>query len=82
MIGVMLPSATSITLFISRLSPKDKPTYNPAHYFFVGYLFMCLLFSAAITLCQWGLHHAALLFAMMVNNNQYFTGALLMGAGL
>jgi predicted metal-binding membrane protein len=84
MAGMMLPSATPVILLVDKLNFQRKmkeATYTHSLYFVVGYLLAWILYSALITLVQWGLHSVSLLSPMMSSSNDVFSGVLLIVAG-
>lgn len=84
MAGMMLPSATPVIMLVDKLNFQRKMkqvTYTNSLYFVVGYLLAWILYSALITLIQWGLHSVSLLSPMMSSSNDVFSGILLMVTG-
>jgi len=85
MIGMMLPSATPMTLLyagVARKANRQGTPIAPTSAFVSGYLTMWGIFSIGATLTQAGLHHAALLSPMMMTNNQTLGAGLFLVAGL
>ncbi|MEH6450622.1 MAG: DUF2182 domain-containing protein [Oleispira sp.] len=85
MAGMMLPSVVPVILLVDRVNQKRKQRNSPytqTLYFVLGYLMVWTFYSLMITFVQWGLHHLALLSPMMVSANKFFSGALLIIAGL
>ncbi len=85
MAGMMLPSATPVILLVEKLNFQRKVkqvAYAHSLYFVAGYLLAWVLYSALITLIQWGLHSVSLLSPMMLSRNDVFSGVLLIIAGL
>jgi len=85
MAGMMLPSATPVILLVDKLNHQRKlrqKLYTHSFYFVMGYLLAWILYSALITLVQWGLHTVSLLSPMMISSNDIFSGLLLIIAGL
>ena len=85
MAGMMLPSATPVILLVDKLNFQRKVkqvAYTHSLYFIAGYLLAWILYSALITLIQWGLHSASLLSPMMISSNDIFSSVLLIIAGL
>jgi len=84
MAGMMLPSATPVILIVDKLNFQRKTKqvpYTHSLYFVAGYLLAWVLYSALITLIQWGLHAISILSPMMISHNDIFSGALLIIAG-
>jgi len=85
MTGMMLPSATPMTLVyasVARKASREGTPVAPVAAFVAGYLFMWTLFSLGATVAQWGLERAALLSPMMVASSPALGAALLVGAGI
>jgi predicted metal-binding membrane protein len=85
MAGMMLPSVVPVILLVDRVNQQRKQRNSPytqTLYFVLGYLMVWTFYSLMITFVQWGLHHLALLSPMMVSANKFFSGALLIIAGL
>jgi predicted metal-binding membrane protein len=85
MVAMMTPSATPMILTFSRINRSHHAQRNPivsTGAFLAGYLVVWIAFSAVATVAQWALHRAALLSPMMVSNNPFLGGALLVGAGV
>ncbi len=85
MAGMMLPSALPVILLVERINrqrQQRQASYTPTMFFAGGYLLIWTLYSLAITLLQWWLHHLDLLTAMMVSENKLFIGTVLIAAGI
>lgn len=85
MVGMMLPSATPMTLIytaVARKASREGTPVAPVSAFVAGYLSMWTLFSLGATVAQWGLERAALLSPMMVSRSPALGGALLVSAGV
>lgn len=85
MAGMMLPSIVPVILLIDKINSNRKRqenTYTPILFFALGYIIIWTVYSLAITLLQWWLHHLALLSPMMISNNQIFSALILIIAGL
>jgi predicted metal-binding membrane protein len=85
MAGMMMPSATPMILTFVGIKRQRRPDQVslPATFIFVlGYLAAWVLFSAAATLIQWGLHTANLLSPMMATDSPFLNGTLLILAGI
>ena len=85
MVGMMLPSATPMTLIyaqVVRKAARDGSVLPPTAVFVAGYLCAWTLFSAAATAAQWGLERAALLSPMLVSTSPQLGAALLVAAGI
>lgn len=85
MIGMMLPTATPMTLIyaaVVRKAARDGTTLAPTATFVAGYVAMWTLFSVVATLAQWGLDRAALLSPMLVTTSPKIGAALLVAAGV
>ena len=85
MIGMMLPSATPMTLIyaqVVRKAARDGSVLPPTAVFVAGYLSAWTLFSVAATAAQWGLEQAALLSPMLVSTSPRLGAGLLVAAGV
>jgi len=85
MVGMMLPSATPMTLIyaqVVRKAARDGSVLPPTAVFVAGYLGAWTLFSAAATAAQWGLERAALLSPMLVSTSPRLGAVLLVAAGV
>ena len=85
MVGMMLPSATPMTLIyagVVRKAARDGSVLPPTAVFVAGYLWAWTLFSAAATAAQWGLERAALLSPMLVSTSPRLGASLLIAAGI
>lgn len=84
MAGMMLPSATPMTLIYARVAAKARREGSvlPATALFAsGYLLAWTAFSVAATGAQWALDRAALLSPMLVAESPRLSAALLVAAG-
>ena len=85
MAAMMIPSATPMILTFVAAKRQRQPnqTSIPATIaFLLGYLVSWVLFSAFVTLAQWGLRSAALLSPEMISASPFFSGMLLIVAGI
>jgi predicted metal-binding membrane protein len=85
MVGMMVPSATSMILVyaaVARKAARQASPVAPTAVFVVGYVVAWTLFSVAATIAQWGLDQAALLSPMMVTTSPALGAGLLVAAGL
>jgi predicted metal-binding membrane protein len=85
MVGMMLPSATPMTLVyaaVARKAERQGTPVAPTAAFVAGYIVAWTLFSAAATLAQWALDQAALLSPMLVASSPGLGAALLVAAGV
>jgi predicted metal-binding membrane protein len=85
MAGMMLPSAAPALLIyagVIRRSPDGARAPAHAYAFAGGYLIVWTLFSLAATVLQRWLARALLLSPMMETSNAWFSGALLIVAGI
>jgi predicted metal-binding membrane protein len=85
MAGMMLPSATPMTLVyaqVARKASREGSALPPAAVFVAGYLLVWTGFSVAATAAQWALDRAALLSPMLVSNSPRLGAALLVTAGV
>jgi predicted metal-binding membrane protein len=84
MAAMMLPSATPMVRAFSRSahgqSGYSVPSLTSA--FVGGYLAVWTLFSAVITLAQWGLLELRLVTPMMESASSWLSGGLLLAAGV
>jgi len=84
MVGMMLPSATPMTLIyagVVRKAARDGSVLPPTAVFVAGYLCAWTLFSGAATASQWALEQAALLSPMLVATSPRLGAGLLIAAG-
>ena len=84
MVGMMLPSATPMTLIyagVVRKAARDGSVLPPTAVFVAGYLCAWTLFSGAATTAQWALERAALLSPMLVATSPRLGAGLLIAAG-
>ncbi len=85
MVGMMLPSATPMTLLyaqVVRKAAREGSVLPPTAVFVAGYLAMWTLFSVAATAAQWGLESAALLSPALVSTSPQLGAVLLIAAGV
>ncbi len=85
MIAMMIPSESPIVLMftaINRERRRQRQPFVSTGAFLLGYLAAWTMFSALVTLTQWGLHAATLLSRTMVLNSSSLGGALLFVAGI
>ncbi|MFO0751800.1 MAG: DUF2182 domain-containing protein [Thermodesulfovibrionales bacterium] len=85
MTAMMLPSASPlIVLFaaVNRAKCNEHGPFVSTGAFLSGYLFAWTVFSALMTLVQWGLQTAALLSPLLVIGSPVLGGAFLFAAGL
>jgi predicted metal-binding membrane protein len=85
MAGMMLPSALPVVMLVDRMNQQRKSRHRPytqTVYFVLGYLLCWAFYSLLITFVQWWLHLAAILSPMMVSANSFFSGVLLVVAGI
>jgi predicted metal-binding membrane protein len=85
MSATTLPSNTpALVLFarVNRLYHAVRRPYLATALFVLGYLFAWILFCAAATLAQWGLHDVGLLDHAMAVTNTTIAGLTLVAAGV
>jgi predicted metal-binding membrane protein len=85
MVGMMVPSATPMTLVyaaVARKAERQGSAIAPAFVFVAGYVAVWMLFSLAATITQWGLERLALLSPMLVAKSPLLGGGLLVAAGI
>jgi len=85
MVAMMLPSAMPMVLMFATVNRKRRAQqrpYVPTFVFAAGYVAVWTLFSAAVTLAQWPLHHWSLLTPMMDNASAIMAGLVLLVAGV
>ncbi len=85
MIAMMLPSATPTILLaaaLNRRSLASKPPYGPTSAFVAGYLLAWAGFSAVAVATQWWMQQNGWLNNMLVGQNRFINGSLLLAAGL
>jgi predicted metal-binding membrane protein len=83
MAAMMLPSATPMVRAFSR-SAQGQPGHSVlslTNAFVGGYLAIWTLFSAVITMAQWGLLELRLVTPMMESASSWLSGVLLLAAG-
>ena len=84
MVGMMVPTATSMTLIYAAVARKAEgqgTVLAPTSTFVSGYVAVWTLFSLVATIAQWGLDRAALLSPTMVATSPALGAALLIAAG-
>jgi len=84
MVAMMIPSASPMILIFAQIKRQRQSTLRPyasTSAFLSGYLLAWVGFSTLATLCQWGLHSAALLSPMMVTTSPILAGMILVLAG-
>lgn len=84
MAAMMLPSATPMVRMFSR-SAEGQSGHSVGSLtsaFVGGYLAVWTLFSAVITLAQWGLLELRLVTPMMESSSSWMSGGLLVAAGV
>jgi len=83
MVGMMAPSAwPMLLLFAATRAGRDQQGRSlPTLAFGLGYIAVWTGFSAAATIAQYGLNHAALLSPAMASSSSRLSGALLLAAG-
>lgn len=85
MVAMMIPSAAPMILTFSAINRRKGEEKNPVMLtiiFLLGYLVIWTVFSAGVTIVQWGLHSMALLSPMMVSSSPFLGGILLLSAGI
>jgi len=83
MAAMMLPSALPMVQMMARVARQQEATgLSPVPAFVGGYLTLWAGFSVAATLAQWGLLELRLVTPMMASASPWFSGVLLIGAGL
>jgi predicted metal-binding membrane protein len=85
MVGMMLPSATPMTLVyaqVARKAAREGSVLPPTAVFVAGYLLAWTAFGLAATAAQWALDRAALLSPLLVSTSPRLGAALLVAAGL
>ena len=85
MAGMMLPSATPMTLLYAgmvRKAERQGTPMAPITLFVVGYIAMWGVFSLGATFVQWVLHEAAMLSPMMKTKNPILGAGLFIVAGV
>lgn len=85
MFGMMLPSAIPVILIVNNMNQQRitrGAAYVHSSFFVSGYLLAWVIYSLAITLIQYWLHHISLLTPMMVSGEVWFSSALLFVAGV
>ena len=83
MVAMMLPSSLPMMMAFGgdTRSPAPRRTGRLTA-FVAGYLAVWIVFSALMTLLQWGLLEARLISPMMESSNALFGGLLLVAAGI
>jgi predicted metal-binding membrane protein len=84
MAAMMLPSATPMVRMFARSAGarSGRPVGSLTGAFVGGYLAVWTLFSAVITLAQWGLLELRLVTPMMESASAWLSGGLLVAAGV
>lgn len=84
MVAMMMPSAAPMILLYRQVARKNNLAYAMlgTALFTSGYLLIWMVFSLAATALQWLLEEWALLNPQMRSQNQVFSGAVLIGAGI
>jgi predicted metal-binding membrane protein len=85
MIGMMTPSASPMIFIYGQVARQARTlgrAFAPPGWFAAGYLSSWTLFALAATAAQYGLERAALLTPMLASANKYFSGGVLIAAGL
>jgi predicted metal-binding membrane protein len=85
MVGMMMPSVTSMVLLYANVGRKAAENGRPlaaTGWFVAGYLLAWTAFSLAATVAQWQLSRLALITPMMSSASDLFGGLLLVAAGL
>jgi predicted metal-binding membrane protein len=85
MVGMMVPSATPITLVYAAVARKAEgqgTPVAPTFCFVAGYVAAWTFFSAMATIAQWALDQAALLSPRMVSSSSWLGAAVLVAAGV
>jgi predicted metal-binding membrane protein len=85
MVAMMIPSAAPMILTFSAINRRKHQEKNPVmltSLFLLGYLVIWTVFSAGVTVIQWGLHSMALLSPMMVSSSPLLGGIILISAGV
>ena len=83
MVGMMAPSAAPMLLLFAaaRAGRAERGLPLTSLAFALGYIAVWASFSVGATAAQWGLHHAAMLSAVMSSSSGRLSGAILMAAG-
>ena len=85
MVGMMTPSVAPMVLLyagVGRKAAESGAPFASTGWFFAGYLFVWIAFSALATFAQWALTALALLTPVMVAASPIFGGILLVAVGL
>lgn len=87
MVAMMLPSATPTILLYARVMHHAKRSANttivvPTSAFMLGYLCSWLIFSIIATFLNWALEQSKLLSFLMIMNNGFLSGFLLIAVGM
>lgn len=85
MIGMMIPTATPMTLVYGAVARKAREQDSPlpsTSVFVAGYIAVWSLFSVVAALAQRTLDQASLLSSTMASNNSRLGGALVLAAGI
>ena len=84
MVGMMVPTATPMTLTyaaVARKAARDQTPVPPTMVFAAGYVVLWTLFSVLAALAQWGLDQAAVLSPLIVTTSPALGAGLLIVAG-
>lgn len=85
MVAMMSPSIIPTVLMfatVNKAKQKNNLQYAPTYIFYFGYLLAWILFSIAISIIQYPLHQISLMNPMMASMNNYFSGLVLILAGI
>ena len=87
MVAMMVPSVTPMVMMFTMVNRRrrqdpDRGFLLPTGIFVVGYLIAWSVFSAGVSVAQWGLHAAALLSPMMASTSAILGGSLLIAGGV
>ncbi|HSG17448.1 MAG TPA: DUF2182 domain-containing protein [Anaerolineae bacterium] len=84
-VAMMSPTTVPMILMHGKIERHRQPhsfPYFRTILFFLGYIFLWVLFSLVFALLQMGLLSAELLSPMMATNTPWLTGGILIAAGL
>ena len=86
MIAMMVPSVTPRVMMFTTINRKrlgsDRRDLLPIGIFIAGHLMAWAIFSAGVSVAQWGLHAATLLSPMMTSTTLILGGVLLVTGGI
>ena len=85
MVAMMSPSIIPTVLMfatVNKAKQKNNLQYTPTYIFYFGYLIAWVLFSLGISIIQYPLHQISLMNPMMASMNNYFSGLVLILAGI